>query len=435
MIDRYSLPEAKKLWTQKAKYETWLEVELAACQAMAKHGIMPKAAYQRLRKKAKINVAEIDRNEAQVKHDVIAFTMSIEKQVGEDAQYFHYGLTSSDCLDTAFSLQMKRSLDLIFIELKEVKKELKKLAMQTKDIATIGRSHGIHAEPMSFGAKFASYYAEFDRNEARLKAAYESVSYGQFSGAVGSYGTLPPKIEAEACRILGLKPEPVSTQVIPRDRYADAFNAMAMIGAAIERISVEFRHLQRTEVMEVEEGFSKKQKGSSAMPHKKNPISAENLTGGARLLRSYAQAAMENIALWHERDISHSSVERIIGPDANILTHYMLVRLKKLLAGLKVNKKQIQRNLDLTRGVVYSGSVLLALVEAGMERDAAYRLVQKHALAAWQGGDDLQTRLRSDTEACALIKNSQWKTIFSKHRGLEHVTSIYRRVFGARSSR
>lgn len=430
MIDRYSLPEATAIWTAQSRYQTWLEVELAACQAMAKFGLMPKAAFARLKKKAKINVKEIERNEAEVKHDVIAFTMSIEQQVGEDAQYFHYGLTSSDCLDTAFSLQLRRALDLILAEVVNVKKELKKLAQKTKDIPTIGRSHGIHAEPLSFGAKFASFYAEFDRNHERLRRAYKNICFGQFSGAVGSYGTLSPKFEKEACRVLGLQPEPVSTQVIPRDRYAEVFNALALTGAAIERISVEFRHLQRTEVMEVEEGFSKKQKGSSAMPHKKNPISAENLTGCARLLRSYAQAALENIALWHERDISHSSVERVIAPDATILMHYMLVRMKRLLAGLKVNKKQIKKNLEFTNGIVYSGSVLLALVEAGMPRDDAYRLVQKHALAAWSGGEDLQTRLRNDKTAAALIKNSQWKSIFSERRGLEHVTTIYRRVFG-----
>jgi adenylosuccinate lyase len=429
MIDRYTLPEAAAIWTEEAKFNTWLKVELAACRAMADGKIMPSAAYRRLVRKAKINVKEIQKNETVVKHDIIAFTMQIEKLVGEDAQYFHYGLTSSDVLDTALALQLKAAAELIEDELQLLAKALKKLAIETKKIPAIGRSHGIHAEPLSFGLRFLSHFAELQRNRARFRHAVESISVGMFSGAVGSYGTLPPGIEKKACAYLGLQPEAVSTQVIPRDRHAEFFNALALLGTGIERMSVELRHLQRTEVGEVEEGFSKGQKGSSAMPHKKNPISAENLTGCARLLRGYAQAAVENVPLWHERDISHSSVERVIGPDATILAHYMVVRARKLIEGLKVNEKRVRGNLRHTRGIVYSGAVLLALVEAGLPRDAAYRLVQKHALAAWQGGEELKDRLRADPDVLQYITKREVDSLFQEGRGLEHVDHSYKEVF------
>lgn len=428
MIKRYSLPEAEAIWTDAARYERWLEVELAACQAMAKFKIIPKDSYDRLAKKAKVNVREIEANEAVVKHDVIAFTMAIEKQVGKDAQFFHFGLTSSDVLDTGFALQLRAAADLILGEVEGVLKSLKRLAVKTKNLPAIGRSHGIHAEPLSFGQRFLSFYAEMERNRARLTAAREAISVGMFSGAVGAYGTLAPKVEVEACRILGLKPEPVSTQVIPRDRHAEFFSALALLGAGIERIAVELRHLQRTEVGEVEEGFDKGQKGSSAMPHKKNPISAENLTGCARLLRGWATAALENVALWHERDISHSSVERVIGPDATILSHYMLVRLRKLLDNLVVNEERVRQNLELTRGLVWSGAVLLAFVRRGLERDKAYRLVQKHALAAWEGGKNLEERLSADPAALKYLSKEEIHAEFANERGLQHIDEIFARV-------
>jgi adenylosuccinate lyase len=429
MIDRYTLPEAAALWSEEAKYNTWLKVELAACRAMVDHKIMPRQAYLRLARKAKVNVAKIQANEAVVKHDIIAFTMAIEELVGEDAQYFHYGLTSSDVIDTAYALQLKGVSELILAELKGLAKALKKLSVETKKLPAIGRSHGIHAEPLSFGLRFLSHYAELQRNRERFERALAGVSVGMFSGAVGSYGTLPPSVEKKACAYLGLEPEAVSTQVIPRDRHAEFFQALAMIGSGIERMAVELRHLQRTEVGEVEEGFSYGQKGSSAMPHKKNPISAENLTGGARLLRGYAQAALENIPLWHERDISHSSVERVIGPDATILTHYMLVRARKLIEGLRVKEDQVKVNLALTRGLVYSGAVLLALVEAGMNRDAAYRLVQKHALEAWKGGLNLKERLLGDQEVLQCLKKKDIEAVFHEGRGLEHAEHTYKEVF------
>jgi adenylosuccinate lyase len=429
MIERYSLPEATNIWTEQAKYEAWLKVELAACKAMVDHKIMPRSQYLRLVKKAKIDVNKIQANEAVVKHDIIAFTMVIEAQAGEDAQFFHYGLTSSDVLDTALALQLKDAGELILQEIQLLAKALKKLAVDCKKIPAIGRSHGIHAEPLSFGLRFLSHYAELMRNRARLQAAMESVRVGMFSGAVGSYGTLPPSLEKKACHYLGLEPEAVSTQVIPRDRHADFFQALAMIGSGLERMAVELRHLQRTEVGEVEEGFSYGQKGSSAMPHKKNPISAENLTGCARLLRAYAQSALENIPLWHERDISHSSVERVIGPDATILAHYMLVRSRKLIEGLRVNEKNVRKNLAHTRGIVYSGAVLLALVEAGLARDLAYRLVQKHALEAWRGGEDLKHRLLQDSEALQYLKKKEIEAVFHEGRGLEHVDHTFKEVF------
>ncbi len=429
MIERYTLPEAAALWTDEAKYQAWLKVELAACRAMADSRIMPKDAYRRLVRKAKVDVKKIQKNEALVKHDIIAFTMAIEEVVGKDAQYFHYGLTSSDVIDTAFALQLRAAGELILEEVDALAKALKKLAISTKRLPAIGRSHGIHAEPLSFGLRFLSHYAELKRNQERFSRAIEAISVGMFSGAVGSYGTLPPVIEKKACGYLDLVPEAVSTQVIPRDRHGEYFNALAMLGTGLERMAVELRHLQRTEVGEVEEGFSKGQKGSSAMPHKKNPISAENLTGCARLLRSYAQAALENIPLWHERDISHSSVERVIAPDATILAHYMLVRSKKLIEGLKVKNNQVRENLQKTRGLVYSGAVLLALVEAGLERDSAYRLVQKHALEAWKGGDMLKERLLKDPDVLQYLKKKEIEAVFHEGRGLEHVEHTYKEVF------
>lgn len=429
MIERYSLPEASALWTEEAKYKAWLKVELAACRAMAAERIMPLAAYKRLARKARIDVKKIQKNEQVVKHDVIAFTMAIEELVGEDAQYFHYGLTSSDVIDTAFALQLREAAALIDKEIASLARALKKLALEVKRLPAIGRSHGIHGEPLSFGLRFLSFYAELLRNRERFARAVKGVSVGQVSGAVGSYGTLPPSIEKKVCSYLQLQPEAVSTQVIPRDRHAEYFSALALLGTGLERMAVELRHLQRTEVGEVEEGFSKGQKGSSAMPHKKNPISAENLTGCARLLRAYAQASLENIPLWHERDISHSSVERVIAPDATILAHYMLVRARKLIEGLKVNKERVKANLQHTRGLVYSGAVLLALVEAGLERDSAYRLVQKHALEAWKGGPNLQQRLVGDPEVLEYLSKKELGAVFSDKRGLEHVEHTYREVF------
>lgn len=429
MIPRYSLPEATALWTEEAKYNSWLKVELAACRAMVKHKIMPAPMYKRLAAKAKVNVEEIQKNEEIVKHDIIAFTMQIEKLVGADAQFFHYGLTSSDVLDTAFALQLRDAGILILGAAKELAGALKKLAVASKKIPAVGRSHGIHAEPLSFGLRFLSHYAELQRNRERFERAVEGVSYGMFSGAVGSYGTLPPAIEKTACEVLGLQPEPVSTQVIPRDRHAEYFSALALLGTGIERLSVELRHLQRTEVGEVEEGFSHGQKGSSAMPHKKNPISAENLTGCARLLRGYSEAAMENVPLWHERDISHSSVERVIAPDATILAHYMLVRARKLIEGLKVKEDKVLANLNATRGLVYSGAVLLALVEAGLNRDSAYRLVQKHALEAWKGGGTLKERLLEDPDVLQYLKKKDVEAVFHASRGLEHAEHTYKEVF------
>lgn len=429
MIERYSLPEASALWTDEARYNSWLRVELAACKAMVKSRIMPAPMYKRLVAKAKIDVAKIKKNEELVKHDIIAFTMQIEDVAGADAQYFHYGLTSSDVIDTAFALQLRDAGLLILAEMRALAKALKKLALDAKKIPAVGRSHGIHAEPLSFGLRFLSHYAELQRNRERFERAVENISYGMFSGAVGSYGTLPPGIEKAACGYLGLRPEPVSTQVIPRDRHAEFFLALSLLGTGIERMSVELRHLQRTEVGEVEEGFSAGQKGSSAMPHKKNPISAENLSGCARLLRGYAEAALENVPLWHERDISHSSVERVIAPDATILMHYMLVRSRKLIEGLRIKEDRVRGNLMATRGLVYSGAVLLALVEAGLGRDLAYRLVQKHALEAWKGGDALKERLLADPEVLQYLKKKGVEAVFHPSRGLEHADHTYKEVF------
>ncbi len=429
MIPRYSLPELTAVWTDEARYRAWLQVELAACKVMAQEKIMPQAMYGRLVKKAKINTKRILQIEEKVRHDMIAFTMSIEEVAGADAKYFHYGLTSSDVLDTAFALQLTRAADLIGREINSLARALRRLALDTKKLPAIGRSHGIHGEPLSFGMRFLSHYAELMRNKERFEAARKNIAVGMISGAVGSYGTHAPSFEKKVCKILGLESEAVSTQVIPRDRHAEFFQTLALIGSGLERMSVELRHLQRTEVGEVEEGFARGQKGSSAMPHKKNPISAENISGCARLLRGYAEAALENIALWHERDISHSSVERVIGPDATILLHYMLVRARKLIEGLKVNRSKIKENLALTRGLVYSGAILLEFVDWGLPRDEAYRLVQKHALEAWKGGPDLRERLMGDQEALKYLSKREINAAFEPARGLKHVEAIYKEVF------
>lgn len=428
MIERYSLPEASRIWLDATRYAYWLEVELALCQALVKHRIMPKKDYDYLKKKLSVHPKSIAALEEEVKHDILAFTQSMEEQGGKQAQFFHYGLTSSDVLDTAFALQLREASILIVTELKKLLLSLEKLAKKTKAIPAIGRSHGMHGEPLSFGLRFASMYGELKRSLARIEEAKEVISYGQFSGAVGAYGELSPAIEKDACGYLDLKVEPISTQVIPRDRHAQFFSSLAILGASIERLAVEFRHLQRTEVGELEEGFSKKQKGSSAMPHKKNPISGENLTGCARLLRAWADASMENVALWHERDISHSSVERVIAPDACILAHYMCVRARKLVDGVVIHPDRIRKNLHATKDSALSGALLLLFVKAGLERHKAYRLLQKHTLPK-KGSLSLEDSLCKDPLALQYVTKKEIRAVLSQKRGLRYVDHIYQRVF------
>ncbi|MCB0323522.1 MAG: adenylosuccinate lyase, partial [Bdellovibrionales bacterium] len=376
------------LWSDEARFSLWLEVELAAMEAMVELGMVPASAYDNVRKNAKFDAERINEIEAKVKHDVIAFLTNVAEHAGEDARFLHLGMTSSDLLDTAFALQLCRATDLILKQLEMLLAAAKEQAFRHRTTVCIGRSHGIHAEPTTFGLKAAGWYAELQRGKKRIEAARQDVAMGAISGPVGTFAHLSPKVEELVCKKLGLTPAPVSTQIIARDSHAALFSAFALLATTIERIAVEVRHLQRTEVREAEEFFSKGQKGSSAMPHKRNPVLTENLTGLARMVRAYALPAMENVALWHERDISHSSVERMIGPDATITLDFALARLTGVVDKLLIYPERMQKNLDALGGLVHSQRVLLALVEAGVSREDAYRLVQRNAMPVWRGEGD-----------------------------------------------
>ena len=380
MIPRYSLPEMSSIWEPENKFKIWLKIEVLACEALAKKGEIPKSALKDIQTKSWFNVDRIDEIEREVKHDVIAFLTCVAEYVGKSARYMHMGMTSSDVLDTALAVQMKQSATLILKELSAFKVVLERQAKKYKLTPTIGRSHGIHAEPLTFGLKISNWYQEVKRNIDRLKRARQTIAYGQISGAVGTFACIDPDVEEYVCAKLGLKPAQVSSQIIQRDRHAEFFSTLAIIAGTIDKIAIEIRHLQRTEVLEAEEFFSKGQKGSSAMPHKRNPIISEQMSGLARIVRANAFAAMENIPLWHERDISHSSVERVIGPDSTILIHYMLRKMTKMMDGLVVYPDNMIRNLEKTGGLIYSQSVLLALVRKGISREEAYKLVQKNAM-------------------------------------------------------
>ena len=430
MIARYTRPEMGALWEDESRFGQWLNVELAVLEVLGSQGVVPGNAAAQIRKKAKINVKRINELELTLRHDVISFTTSISEQVGPVGRYFHYGLTSSDVVDTALSLLLKRALEIIDADLERLDTVLVKRALQYRALPCIGRTHGVHAEPTSFGLKFLGWVAEFRRQRVRLNHAIEQASVGKLSGAVGSYGALSPDVERKALAQLGLRPEDVATQVLPRDRHAEIFCVLAEIGASVERVSVELRHLQRTEVHEIVEEFGRGQKGSSAMPHKKNPISAENLTGCARLLRGYAVAALENVALWHERDISHSSVERVIAPDATILVDYMLHRLAGLVDGLNVLEANVAANLDRTKGIYFSGHVLLRMVSAGMSREDAYRIVQKCAHAAWDEKRWFGDVLMEETAIREIFTRPELDRILNVKNYLQHVDTIYGRVLG-----
>ncbi|HMO50787.1 MAG TPA: adenylosuccinate lyase [Kiritimatiellia bacterium] len=398
MIPRYTRPDMAAIWDDENKFAIWLKIEVLACEAMSKAGIIPRADLQRIQKRAAFSVARINEIEEEVQHDVIAFLTNVAEHVGPSSRFIHKGMTSSDVIDTALAVQMVQAADLLIAGVEAVRKAAAAQARKHKFTPMIGRSHGIHAEPLTFGLKMALMYDEFGRALQRLHQAREIVRVGQLSGAVGTHAHLDPAVEAYVCKKLGLKPAAISTQILQRDRHADYMNALALVACSIDRWATEFRHLQRTEVRETEEFFSDKQKGSSAMPHKRNPIIGERLSGMARLIRGYAVTAMENVALWHERDISHSSAERVILPDATIALDYMLAKLEYLVRTLRVNKDRMQANLDLTRGLIHSQQVLLMLTEKGISRELAYRIVQRNAMAAWEGRGALKDLLAADPD-------------------------------------
>ena len=429
MIPRYSLPEMAAIWEPENKFKIWLKVEVLACEALAKKGEIPKSALKDIQTKSRFNVERIDEIEREVKHDVIAFLTCVAEHVGESARYMHMGMTSSDVLDTALAVQMKQSATLILKELKALKDVLEKQAKKHKLTPTIGRSHGIHAEPLTFGLKIANWYEEVNRNIDRLKRARQTIAYGQISGAVGTFACIDPDVEEYVCAKLGLKPAPVSSQVIQRDRHAEFFSTLAIIAGTIDKIATEIRHLQRTEVQEAEEFFSKGQKGSSAMPHKRNPVVSEQMSGLARVVRANAFAAMENMPLWHERDISHSSVERVIGPDSTILIHYMLKKMTSMMDGLMVYPENMMRNLEQTGGLIFSQSVLLALVRKGITREEAYSLVQKNAMQSWTTGKDFLTLLKKDKDIKKLLSIAEIDKTFQLKTQFRNIDRIFKRVF------
>lgn len=429
MIPRYTLPEMGNLWTDESKFAAWLKVEVAACEAWAELGVIPKAAAKRIRRKASFSVKRILKIEEKTRHDVAAFVGNVGETVGKDAKYVHYGLTSSDVLDTANALLLKEAGGLILKRLDDLQKIIKKLAYKYKNQPQMGRTHGIHAEPTSLGLKFALWYDELKRDRERLVKAIEVISYGKLSGAVGNYANIDPRVEKIVCKRLGLRVAPISTQVNSRDRYAEYLWALAVTAASLEKFALELRHMQRTELREAEEGFAKGQKGSSSMPHKKNPISAENICGMARVIRSNLITALENVPLWHERDISHSSAERVILPDSNIGVHYLLVRLSKILKKLVVYPKNLARNIDLTGGLWCSGRLLLVLTDKLNSREKAYKIVQTASLKAWKEGTDFEQEILDNPELKKHFKPSQLERLFDIKTYLKHVNMIFKRVF------
>ncbi len=428
MIKRYSRKELTDIWSEENKYKIWLDVEIAAAQAMEKLNQIPKGVSSIVRKKAKINVKRIHQIESQVKHDVIAFLTSVTEKAGIKARYLHQGMTSSDVVDTSFNIQLVQSGKIILKDLDQILKVLKRQANRYKFTPCMGRSHGIHAEPITFGLKLASFYAEFKRNRKRLIDAIDEVSTCAISGAVGTFANINPNVEKHVAKKLGLKVEPISTQVIPRDRHAFYFSVLGIIAGSIERIAIEIRHLQRTEVYELQEFFSKKQKGSSAMPHKKNPILSENLTGLSRMVRSTVVPALENIALWHERDISHSSVERNIGPDANITIDFALVRLTSILDNMIVYPKKMLENLNITKGLIFSQELMLELTKTGLTREKSYRMVQSFSKKCFAENLNLFEIVQSDRYIMSKISIKKLKSIFSYSKHMKNVNFIFRRV-------
>ncbi len=430
MIPRYTNPEMGRLWTDENRFAAWLKVEIAIMRALGEQGIIPAEAADEVEAKARIDVERISEIEETIKHDVVAFTTSIAEQVGEPARYFHYGVTSSDVIDTALCLVVQEAAEMILARLDEMREVLKRRALEHRKTVMVGRTHGIHAEPTTLGLKFALYFEEMGRARERIEAAKEGLAFGKISGSVGTYAHLGPEIEERVCELLGLKPAPVSTQVLQRDRHAAFLSTLALLACTLEKLAVEIRGLQRTDIREVEEEFTRGQKGSSSMPHKRNPIGSENISGLARVVRANALAAMENVALWHERDISHSSVERVIFPDSCILTEYMLRRLTKIADRLVVYPERMLENMGLTRGLVYSQRVMLALVRKGMTREEAYTATQRNAMRCWEELAPLKDLLAADEEVMSKLTPVELNDLFDPHSMLRNVDAIFRRVFG-----
>jgi len=430
VIPRYSREKMEKIWGPEYRYRKWLDVEIAACEAMVKLGKMPRGALENITQKTSVDVARIEEIEETTKHDVIAFLTSLTEKVGEDGRFIHMGLTSSDVLDTSLAVLLKEAAEILLDDIDEFLKVLKKKAFEHKKTLMIGRSHGIHAEPITFGLKMALWYQEMERNRARLVRAKETISYGKIAGAVGTFSFVEPFVEEYVCKKLGLKPAPVSSQIVQRDRHAEFFTTLAIIASSLDKFAQEIRLLQRTEVREAEEFFSTGQKGSSAMPHKRNPVLSENISGLARLVRSYAIAALENVALWHERDISHSSVERVIAPDATIVLDFMLGRFTNLMDKLVVYPERMLTNLEMTRGVIFSQMVLLTLIEKGVSREDAYALVQKNAMKSWQEGLDFKKLLAEDMLIKKRLAPQDLDKIFDVNNFLINLDFIFSRVFG-----
>lgn len=429
MISRYTLPEMGKIWTEENRFQTMLEVEIAACEAMAKLNQIPRSAALKIRKRARFKISEVNKFEQVTKHDVTAFLKSVGLSVGPEARFIHKGLTSSDVLDTALSLQTRQALDLLIMTAGELIRTLREKALKYRSIPMIGRSHGVHAEPVTLGLKFLLFYDEFRRNLARLERAKDAISVGKISGAVGTYANIDPRIEEISLKILKLKTAPVSTQILQRDRHAQVIAVLAIVGGSLEKLATEIRHLQKTETLEVEEPFSEGQTGSSAMPHKRNPVNCERVAGLARVLRGNAVAALENIALWHERDITHSSVERVIFPDSFILVHFMLREMISVLKGLQVYPKNMMDNIWKTRGLIFSQRVLLALIDKGLQRETAYKIVQRSAMRVWKNkNENLKDLLLKEKEVTSRFSKREIESLFDLDYHLKHVGTIFKRV-------
>ncbi len=428
MIERYSRPEMARIWSQESKYDAWLRVELAVCEVYARRGLIPADALGRIKAGARVSARRIDEIESTTRHDVIAFLTNLEESIGADSRYVHMGMTSSDVVDTALALQLQAAAEILLGGLERFRATVRTLAIRHKDTVCVGRTHGIHAEPTTFGLKAALWYADAGRNLDRLRRAREAVRVGKISGAVGTFAHVDPDVEEEVCRLLGLEPAPVSTQIVQRDRHAEFVSALAILAASLEKVAVEIRSLQRTEILEVEEPFTEGQKGSSAMPHKRNPVSCEQVSGLARVVRANALAAFENVALWHERDISHSSVERVILPDSTLLVDYMLHQMTRIVDGLVVSPERMRENMDRSFGLMYSQRVLLALADKGLPRQVAYEQVQKNAMRAWRERTAFRELLAADPAITSQLSTAELDRCFDPSWHLRNVDAIYRRL-------